>query len=273
MSLLVTDKSKCSKDQICAEVCPQHIIEFDSDGFPFIKEEDVSKCMFCGHCVAVCPKAALELENLPLNKFSDVEKKWKIPFEQLRPFLQSRRSIRAYREKEVEREKIEMLIDTARYAPTGLNLQSVKWKVVNGKDKVRAAVKHSMDFVNDLVEAEHPMAKVLNFDRFVKLYNSGSDPILLNAPAVILAYGKKDTPPLDKDCVIALTYLELSTYSMYLGACWGGYFEAAVNMWQPLKQFLDIPDEDMCYGALMIGYPKFKYKMIPSRNIPEVSWI
>jgi nitroreductase len=35
-------------------------------------------------------------------------------------------------------------------------------------------------------------------------------------------------------CAIALTYLELATYSLGLGACWAGYFSAAAAFYPPM---------------------------------------
>jgi len=41
-----------------------------------------------------------------------------------------RRSIRNYKTKAVEKEKIEKLIDMASYAPSGHNMQPVNWQIM-----------------------------------------------------------------------------------------------------------------------------------------------
>jgi nitroreductase len=60
-------------------------------------------------------------------------------------------------------------------------------------------------------------------------------------------------------CIIALTYLELAVTSFGLGACWAGYFSAAANMGPPMKKALGLPEEHNSFGAMMVGYPKYKY--------------
>ena len=49
--------------------------------------------------------------------------------------LEKRRSIRAYKKKEVEKEKLKKILETANLAPSAGNLQSYKIFVVKGKKK------------------------------------------------------------------------------------------------------------------------------------------
>ena len=49
--------------------------------------------------------------------------------------IKQRKSVRAYLPREVERETIEQIIDTARYAPSGVNTQPWRVAVVNGEAK------------------------------------------------------------------------------------------------------------------------------------------
>jgi len=35
---------------------------------------------------------------------------------------------------------------------------------------------------------------------------------------------------------------------------------------------MGLPAEHRAYGAMMVGYPKFKYPRIPQRNPPRVVW-
>ncbi|MHB8122411.1 MAG: nitroreductase family protein [Desulfuromonadaceae bacterium] len=62
--------------------------------------------------VADCPPVRAELE---------------LGSEQVEHFFRSRRSIRTYSPKEMEREKLSRLISIAQYAPSGTNSQQVQW--------------------------------------------------------------------------------------------------------------------------------------------------
>ena len=73
--------------------------------------------------------------------------------------------------------------------------------------------------------------------------------------------------------IIALTYLELAAYSLGVGACWAGYFEMAAVNYAPLQKALGIPEGNRPYGAMMLGYPKYKYSRIPLRKEIDVKWL
>jgi hypothetical protein len=35
---------------------------------------------------------------------------------------------------------------------------------------------------------------------------------------------------------------------------------------------MDLPQGHKCFGAVMLGYPKYKYIRIPMRSVPIVTW-
>jgi nitroreductase len=74
------------------------------------------------------------------------------------------------------------------------------------------------------------------------------------------------------DCTIALTYLELAAPSFGLGACWAGYFMAAARHWRPLQEALPLSEGHIVYGAMMVGYPRYRYYRLPLRNEAQVTW-
>jgi len=71
---------------------------------------------------------------------------------------------------------------------------------------------------------------------------------------------------------LAISLLDLYATSLGLGCCWGGYFYSAINFHRLLFEDLGLPDHHKAYGAVMVGYPKFRYRRIPLRNPPRVSW-
>jgi nitroreductase len=91
-------------------------------------------------------------------------------------------------------------------------------------------------------------------------------------PVEIIELENKDDGSAPAACTIALTFLELAASSFDLGACWAGYFNAAATFWQPLQQELGLPEGNVSFGSMMVGYPKFKYQRLPLRNDAEVMW-
>jgi hypothetical protein len=39
-----------------------------------------------------------------------------------------------------------------------------------------------------------------------------------------------------------------------------------------LKEALALPEKHQAFGALMIGYPRFRYQRIPIRKEPKIIW-
>ena len=105
MNFLTIDETKCKKDAICAAVCPAAVIRLPKDGYPQFVPGGNEICIACGHCVAVCPNAALSHKYIPLEDCLPINKELRINEAQGVQFLRSRRSIRLYKEKPVQKDK------------------------------------------------------------------------------------------------------------------------------------------------------------------------
>jgi ferredoxin len=107
MGLLRIDESKCKKDGICAASCPTGIIRLqDGDGLPEIVPGGEPACLVCGHCVGACPHGALDHEKMPIDGCPPIERDLTISGEQAVQFLRSRRSIRVFQDKPVDKGEI-----------------------------------------------------------------------------------------------------------------------------------------------------------------------
>jgi nitroreductase len=229
-------------------------------------------CVKCGHCVAICPHDALSLDEMKAEDCPKVRKELALNGEQTEHFFRSRRSIRTYLDKEVEREKLARLIEMARYAPTGTNSQQVQWLVIRSREKLNPLVGIVMEMLRHLIKEGHPLAKAYKLERSVAAWEAGMDPILRGAPALIVAHLPKGYPLAQVDSANALTFLDLAAPTSGLGACWAGFFMMAASQWPPLQQALDLPVGHACFGALMIGYPKYEYHRLPLRKEATISW-
>ena len=273
--LFVVDQDKCKQDGICVAECPMAIIELkDKNSLPNPTEDAEELCINCGHCVAVCPHGAMSLRKMNSEQCPPVRKDWLLNPEQVEHFLRSRRSIRAYKEQPVEREVLSKIIDIARFAPSGHNIQPVRWLVIYDSKEVWRLAALVIDWMRDSLEKGAPLAKALHMDRVVDAWGweSGVDRVCRGAPHVIVTHAPKEERTAPQACTIALAYLELAAPSFGLGACWAGYFTVAANVWPPMQEALDLPEGHASFGAMMVGYPKFRYQRLPLRNEARITW-
>ncbi|MFH1983632.1 MAG: nitroreductase family protein [Pseudomonadota bacterium] len=274
MSLITVDPELCRRDGICAAECPMKIIAFNAQGGapPALLEAAEPACINCGHCVAVCPTAALTHKNLSPADCLPVNPEWLMGADRVEHFLRCRRSIRVYKKKPVLREDMEKLLDIARYAPSGHNLQPVKWLVVDGPEKVRQLAAHVADWMRYLIKAHPEMAGPMHLEMIVGAWEQNVDVICRSAPALVLATAGKNDRTAPAACTLALAYLDLAAPSLGMGSCWAGYFGVAAAQWPALVQALGLPEGMITYAAMMVGYPKFKYHRMPTRKPVDVIW-
>ena len=274
MSLFTIDEAKCKKDGICAAECPiGEIIKFDDEEkVPEPVKEMEYLCINCGHCVAVCPHSAFIHSNLSPEDCLPINKEMVLNKKQTEHFLRSRRSIRAYKDKEVEKEKLEELIRLASHAQSGHNMQPVQWQVVYGKEKVKEMGALVVEWMEVMVKENPEYAKMLSLEDIAGLWKAGTDIICRNAPALILVNGPAGEFFSDTACKIAMSYLELAIPSFGLGSQWNGFFQNAATDYKPLQAALGFPDNFANYGTILLGYPKYKYYRMPPRNEPRITW-
>jgi len=269
----VFNNSKCVKCKICLEICPAGVItENKVSGYPEVLPANAENCVVCGQCEAVCPEEAVTVTAPHLQAALFSGKRPEISAREMGNYIRFRRSTRAYEQKAVPKKTLEELLDIARYAPTGMNAQPVRWIIVHDTARVKALTKMVIDWMRSAVEKKLPVAAALDFPWLINAYESGSDPICRNAPHLAVTYAHKDNPIAVGDSAIALNTFELAAPAFGLGACWAGFFKIAAGNSPEVKKELGISEDHVCTGAMMVGFPKYKYQRIPKRNKIDAAW-
>jgi nitroreductase/NAD-dependent dihydropyrimidine dehydrogenase PreA subunit len=273
MSLLSVDQEKCIKCGICIQACPVFIVEFDKDkSFPFVKTENEKRCIVCGHCEAICPEFAL-VYNPPESQVTIQAKNKEVNAVNLSAYFRSRRSIRKYLQKPVEKKLLEQVMDVVRYAPTGSNQEKNQWVIVRSKEVVQQLAEGTINWMRSVASANPELAKRLNFAGLIATFESGKDIICRDAPHLIIGYADSTHTISAKDVVIATSHLELLLPAFGLGGCWGGYLMVALQYSADLKKLIGLDDAVTVHSALMVGYPKYSYSKIPARKKANIHWL
>lgn len=110
--------------------------------------------------------------------------------------LKERRSIRAYKSKQIKDEELDAVLEAGTYAPTGMGKQSPKMVVVQDKETVS-------------------LLSRLN----AQVMGVSSDPFY-GAPTIIIVFADKNVPTYVEDGSLVLGNLMLAAYAVGLGSCW-----------------------------------------------------
>jgi nitroreductase len=157
--------------------------------------------------------------------------------------IESRRSIRKYLNKEVEQDKIDKILESARIAPSAANRQ--EWKFVVVKDQQTR---------DKLVDACMGQKFVAQAPVFIAACSTESEKVM---PCGQYAYSV--------DLSIALSFMILEATELGLGTCWLGAFKE-----DEVKSILNIPDEVRLVGLTTLGYSDESPDKRPRKSFEEV---
>ena len=266
---LTVDNEKCLRDSLCILECPARILKLEDEG-PILVEGGEELCIRCGHCVAICPEAAISIGGITPESCREIESTLLPDEGQAELFLRSRRSIRTYRRQPMDREILDKAISIASKAPTGSNKQPVEWLVIFDREDVKTIAAQVIDWMRVVSKHNPEVAASYNMERIIADWDEGIDRICRDAPHLVITHASKEFGIATVDCHTALAYMELILPSLGAGSCWAGYVMFAASQWEPLKEFIGLPEDHILHGVAMVGVPKFTYKRIPPRNQPKI---
>ena len=110
--------------------------------------------------------------------------------------LTTRRSVRAYSERQVDEKALELILEAGRYAPTGMGLQSPIMVVVQDKETIK-----KLSAMN---------AAVMGMDK---------DPFY-GAPTVIIVLADKTKRTFEQDGSLVMGNLMNAAFSLGVDSCW-----------------------------------------------------
>ena len=266
MGLVEVDEAKCTGCGTCAKACPVGIVVLEGR-FPSTVAKIEKGCITCGHCVAACPAGAFGHCRMKPEECAPLEPGWRLTPAQVGRLVRGRRSVRSFRKDLLRPEVIAEVLDIVRYAPTGMNSQSISWKVILDEQEVQFLSLAVVEWLRTLEGSPVPGVKGA-----LKAWEMGRDPILRKAPGLVVAHGAANDPAAGTSATIALATLELVAPSFGLGTCWTGFLHMAAASSPEVLGSLALPVGHRMCGGLMIGYPEFEYARVPARRPARVIW-
>lgn len=263
MKCIAIDHDKCVGCGMCAKDCPHNAIRIENGKADMFAES----CMECGHCVAICPRAAVSMNGYNMNEVREYDSdSFTIEPDKLLNAIKFRRSIRRYKQDEVEKEKIEKIIEAGRYTPTGSNKQNIRYVVMNHPEN---------DIEKDALETFGKLMKIAGFmSKFVKLpvdvkrFDLKEGFFFHKAPTVIFVISEDPV-----NASLASENMEMMAESMGLGVLFVGLFVRACRMNKTIRKKLSMTKKETLVTAIAVGYPDVKYRRTVPRKTANVEWI
>lgn len=270
-SIIKVDESLCNGCDACIRCCPGGLI--GKDKFPVPNEGSWDFCIDCGHCVAICPTEALQQRAMGPGDCEPIDVQLLPTWDEAKQFLISRRSIRGYINRPVEKEKIQQLLDVSRHAANGGNRQVLHWVVINDPAKVHQVAELTIDWMKSVKDTNPELYHEAKLEIFINNWAAGKDHISRGAPCIIQAWSGKDERTALPAAINAIGYIQLAATALGLGTSWTEGIGYASRAYQPLLDVLGMPEGQIPYATFLLGYPTEFYHRIPTRKPVEVTWV
>lgn len=156
--------------------------------------------------------------------------------------LTARRSIRKYKNRMPEKDKLRMVLKGAMYAPSAVNKQPWHFLVIDERDLL------------DRIMEVHPYASMLSTAPLAILVCGDTE--LHNGPGYWAV-----------DCAAATQNLLLAAHGQGLGTCWVGIHPVEERK-EAMSELFLLPDTILPFALVAMGYPD-QERPIPERFIAE----
>ena len=283
-SYIQIDAGRCRHCGACARVCP--LVRFG--GVTGVQEAPREYCLQCGHCAAVCPQGAVlhpafppeSLRPAPVPSLDSVEQ-----------MLLTRRSVRHFDKRQVERAHWEALLAQMALAPSGMNARPVRATVVTDAEKLTAFTRLTGQFYDGLLLLlETPLNRLAlrlaigkdgltrlrdNAEKLsvvCRLIREGEDPILYRAPGALILHAERTAACGHDDCQLAAMAGMLAAPALGLGTCMIGFLLPPFQRMSALRKLIQLPVSHEVYAVLAVGYPTVQYQYAPPRPGIPVTW-
>lgn len=152
----------------------------------------------------------------------------------------SRYSVRSFSDKKVEDEKLQIILEAAKVAPTACNNQPQRLYVLRSGEaieKLKSVTKYVFGASTAIIFTSKTDEEWKN--PFTDEYHTG-----------------------EIDCSIVCTHVILQAWELGIGSCWVGFFDP-----EKVREAFNIPRSEKIVAILPLGYPSEDCKPSPRHTV------
>lgn len=253
----------CTRCGLCVRDCPSRIITMDEGATPRIAPEKEAACIQCQHCLAICPTAAVGIlgrqpaGSLPLAPDSFP------PLDRMEHLVRGRRSVRHYRDENVDPALLRRLLAATANAPSGVNRRELTFHVIDDKDAMQRLREKVLAGLAASTRIPERYGYLLEADKAYR--EQHIDIIFRTAPHALFISAPPDAPCPSQDVTLAMAYFELLAQSAGLGTVWWGIAQMVLMVLPEVKALIGIPPKHVYY-AMLFGLPSVQYPRTVQRD-------
>ena len=287
----IINQDTCKKCKLCIKVCPVNMIGIDGSGLVGFIPERESICLECGQCMAVCSTDSVKIGKYTYRDSFQKLPESKMDYQKFIDFISTRRSVRNFKDKPVEKEVVEQILEPLQYAPYGAEPNKVEITIVNNRQIIEKALPLTEKFLDDIIKwVDSPIvSRIIKFKKGPETFNTlknhlypmsklenyklkYGDRITRGAPAIMIFHAEKGAEEHTNNALIYATYVMFAIHSLGLGSAMNGIMPGAINKVNEIKKIFKIPEEHEAIISIILGYPKYKYKKVIKRDKKKVNW-
>ncbi len=282
------DSALCIQCRACMMECPSGVFTWSGQA---VVVERPQKCMTCGHCAAVCPTEAVQHNHFPQSALFSVEEESQPDMQAVLNWMQTRRSVRSFTRQAVRKDHLQLILKAARSAPIASNIPTTYYTVVQTEEKLKQLSELVVfHFANLAVLLRNRLLRKVSFfmraydsslgmkylpviDQMVDSLKAGEDPILHQAPCVLLLHGREKHSFALENAQLSAQNASLMCHTLGLGSFYAGFLVLAARHDRSIARLAEIPEQHAVFAALAIGIPELKYPKGLRHSDPPIRWV
>lgn len=168
----------------------------------------------------------------------------------------TRRSIRVFKEEQIPESDLNIILEAATFAPTGMNAQSWHFTAIHSKEKLA-----ELNLLVQKVLVTHPGAdpSMPYIDFLKNMAEAPNFNFFYHAPTLVIASNSINSASAapQSDCTAALQNIFLAAHSLGIGSCWI-HLLVLISDLPEIKDHLTalgVPLDHKIYGSAALGFP------------------
>jgi len=175
--------------------------------------------------------------------------------------IKSRRSVRSYKQEQLNEECIDAIIEAGIYAPTAHNDQPWHFTVIQNQEMIQ--------HINEIAKREMAKSEI---EWIQKMSANPNFSLTYHAPTLVIVSGRKDGMAWKTDCAAAIQNMLLAAESLNIGSVWLGLLRFFFEQKDEVQK-LGIPEGYEPFYGVAFGYKEKEHAPAPKRNMEVVNYI